>query len=144
MADFLAIEADTSKTFLRMASTTADLWKKNWYVENARKAYDTMLRFIPRATLNQTQTVELEGQMHELRRSLEQLGQEVVNDDAELPAAVPSPQRKRKLPHKRVHQSISERVRLFELFCSQLRAYASIMVQQNHDLMHVARHRLIR
>ena len=78
MANFLAVEVETGRTFLRMASTANDLRKKNWHVQNAQKAYDTILRFIPRAMLSKEQTVRIEMEMSELRDGLEKLGHTAI------------------------------------------------------------------
>lgn len=145
MANFLAVEVETGRTFLRMASTANDLRKKNWHVQNAQKAYDTILRFIPRAMLSKEQTVRIEMEMSELRDGLEKLGQTAISPsdiESEPSAAAHRLGTMRKSPHGRRHRTILERVQLFEQDCRQMRAFASTMAQQNHDLMNTKRPRV--
>jgi hypothetical protein len=146
MADFLTVEIETGQTFLRMASTTGDIRKKSWYLENARKAHDTIVRFIDCTMLNKKQRSEIESDLHELRGNLERLEQgtlasiDAAADATESPATEPRSRRGSKEPHERMQPALSDRVRLFQLLCQEIREHARIMIKQNHELMHVKRH----
>jgi hypothetical protein len=76
--EFLTTEVNTALTFTEIALGAGDDVDK---VErnrlNARKAYDTVLRFRDRVAMSKTQSEALDSQMERLRNDLLKLGEAV-------------------------------------------------------------------
>jgi hypothetical protein len=133
MADFLTVELRTGQTFAHMASTTEDPRKKNWYIVNSRKAYDTILRFMARADFS-----KMADEMRELQFSLERLGEKglrSIDDHPERPKVTLRSEERSTTGDNGIHKSLFVRVQLFEKDCRQVRADAQLMAQQNRHLM---------
>ena len=76
-AEFLRAELETGLTLAAIALDAADERKTNRNRTNARKAYDSLLRFIPRAQLTPKETDEIKSALEVLRSKLLELGEEV-------------------------------------------------------------------
>ena len=75
---FLMVEADTGFTFAWLAlTTTDDPDKAQRNTANAKKAYDTILRFRARVQLNPQETAALGAKLARLRTMLLKLGEAV-------------------------------------------------------------------
>jgi len=75
--EFLRAELDTGLTLATIALHTAEQGKTNRNRMNARKAYDAILRFIPRAQLTSEETDEIKSALEVLRSKLLELGEDV-------------------------------------------------------------------
>jgi hypothetical protein len=73
--DFLRTEILTGFTFYRIALHSTDPLKKSRNQVNARKAYDSVLHFLPLSKLTSDEAAEMESQMKHLKVSLEALGE---------------------------------------------------------------------
>ena len=74
---FLRAELHTGLSFSKIALKAEDESKIERNRANARKAYDTLLRFIPDATLSTEETKEINSQMAALKADLQHLGEDV-------------------------------------------------------------------
>jgi hypothetical protein len=75
-ADFLKTDLDTALTFVDIASQAGlNLGKKLRNQANARRAYDTVLRFLKHATLNAEEDREIYDRLSRLKLALEKLGE---------------------------------------------------------------------
>src|SRR5262249_20555027 len=75
--EFLRAELDTGLTMARIALAATREDKTNRNRTYARKAYDSLLRFIPRARLTPKETDEIKLQLEVLRSKLLELGEEL-------------------------------------------------------------------
>ena len=73
--EFLNIEADTGLMFAGIAAESDDGAKAARNRENARKAYDTILRFIGRISLTAAESEALDTKMAKLKQGLQTLGE---------------------------------------------------------------------
>jgi len=73
--EFLNIEVDTGLMFAGIASESDDDAKTLRNRENARKAYDTILRFIGRVSLTAAESEALDMKMAKLKQGLQTLGE---------------------------------------------------------------------
>jgi uncharacterized protein YlxW (UPF0749 family) len=75
---FLITEVQTGLTFASIAlSAGDDLNKLTRNSENAKLAYDTVLRFRDRVQMNQQAAAQLEAELEKLRVDLRQSGEDV-------------------------------------------------------------------
>lgn len=81
MSQFLVSELAIAKTFAHLAATTGDSTKRTRCISNARKAYDTVVEFLPRAPLSQSETDQIREELFLLRSKLEPLGENFSNLD---------------------------------------------------------------
>ena len=75
--EFLLTEIETGKTFVRLASQADSEEKVERNRNNARKAYDSVLKFMERVVLNQAERLRIEKGLQELKRNLNDLGETV-------------------------------------------------------------------
>jgi hypothetical protein len=75
-ADFLKVDIETALTFSRIALQSNDPDRKQRNRKNARKGYDTILRFLPKVPLETEDRDYLSTQMQELKANLQNLGEE--------------------------------------------------------------------
>jgi hypothetical protein len=75
--EFLRAELDTGFTLARIALHATHEDKTNRNRRNARKAYDSLLHFIPRATLAPEEADEIKSKLETLRSKLLELGEEI-------------------------------------------------------------------
>ena len=73
--DFLRSEIDTGLTLCRIASETANADKIERNRSNARKAYESVLRFLPRVPLANDEHQEITSKLRKLRKRLQALGE---------------------------------------------------------------------
>jgi hypothetical protein len=73
--EFLNVEADTGLMFAEIARQSTDIAKTARNRENARMAYDTVLRFIGRVTLTDAESEGLSLKMAKLKNGLQILGE---------------------------------------------------------------------
>lgn len=71
------MELDTGLTFVERAAVSGDEEARLRNHKNARKAYDTALQFIPRATLTPTEKRCIEEKLAALKARLEAAGEEL-------------------------------------------------------------------
>jgi hypothetical protein len=74
-ADFLRIDVETALTFTGLALNTDDREKKKRNRKNARKAYDTVLHFLPRVTFAPGEEALIQEMLGRLKNDLVQLGE---------------------------------------------------------------------
>ena len=74
---FLRTELSTGLTLSRLALDARRQDKANRNRANARKAYDAVLRFMPKASLSVDETSEVNSKLQELKSQLKLLGEEV-------------------------------------------------------------------
>ena len=75
--EFLRAELDTGLTLAAIALQAAHKGKTNRNRTNARKAYDSILRFFPRAQLSPGETDEIKSGVEVLRSKLLELGEDI-------------------------------------------------------------------
>src|SRR5215469_2030899 len=75
--EFLRAEARTGLTFSNIALGSHYQEKTARNRANARKAYDTLLRFMPRDPASPGASEEIRAKVAELKSDLQQLGEEV-------------------------------------------------------------------
>ena len=73
--DFLRCELDTGLTLSKLALDARRQDRRSRNSLNARKAYDTVVRFIPRVNLTPQETEEIKFRLAQLRLALESLGE---------------------------------------------------------------------
>lgn len=75
-ADFLKTDLDTGLTFADIASNAGDnSEKKRRNQNNARQAYDTVLRLLKHVVLNDTEGREIYDRLSRLKIALQALGE---------------------------------------------------------------------
>jgi hypothetical protein len=72
---FLQAELETGMTFAQVAESASQEEKKRRNIANARKAYDSVLRFLPDSKLSDDEFSEIKIKLEELRFALESLGE---------------------------------------------------------------------
>jgi hypothetical protein len=72
---FLLVDLDTAVTFMNIAETTGDEETRQRNCQNARRAYDTVLQLMQKATLNDAQNKAIRKKLALLRIRLEAVGQ---------------------------------------------------------------------
>lgn len=75
--NFLRAEIETGLTLVRIARSAKRADKRNRNLLNARKAYDTVLRFIPAVILTTSQSKEIRNRLERLKKELHTLGEDV-------------------------------------------------------------------
>ena len=75
--EFLRAEALTGLTFSKIALGSNDQEKTERNRANARKAYDSLLHFLPRVSDKSEIWEEIRARVAELKSNLQQLGEEV-------------------------------------------------------------------
>ena len=75
--DFLRSEIDTGLTLAKIALDAHRRDRRNRNRLNARKAYDTVMRFMPRVNLTPEETSEMKIRVEHLKAELVRLGEEV-------------------------------------------------------------------
>lgn len=75
--DFLRCEIDTGLTLAKIALDANRRDRRNRNRLNARKAYDTVLRFMPRVSLTREEVSEMKIRVEHLKAELVRLGEEV-------------------------------------------------------------------
>ena len=73
--EFLRTELSTGFTLSRLAQSAKQMDKKRRTRGNARKAYDSVLHFLPTARLTADEAAEVNSKMEELRFELHCLGE---------------------------------------------------------------------
>jgi hypothetical protein len=74
---FLLVELRTGLTMTRIALASRDMSKRNRTRAHARRAYDSVLRFMPRLDPESTQVKEVEKPLAQLKLQLHLLGEQV-------------------------------------------------------------------
>lgn len=74
---FLRTELHAGLSFSKIALESKDQSRIDRNRTNARKAYDTLLRFVPDAILSTEETKEINSQMAALKAALRQLGEDL-------------------------------------------------------------------
>ena len=76
---FLLVEIDTGKTFAHIAQSTGSTKSEKFVrnLKNARKAYDTAMRFRRTTVLDVDEKVAVDAKLKELRTLLQELGEKV-------------------------------------------------------------------
>lgn len=72
---FLRTELSTGMTFTRVAQSATRASKRERNQYNARKAYDSVVHFLPTARLTSDEVAEVQNKMEELRFQLQSLGE---------------------------------------------------------------------
>jgi hypothetical protein len=72
---FLMSELETGLTFANLAMDSSDAEKIATNTRNARKAYETILRFLPETALTQTDEREIAAALSALQSELQVLGE---------------------------------------------------------------------
>ena len=75
--EFLRAEAQTGLTFAKIALSSRHQDKIDRNRANARKAYDTLLRFSPHGNATPEGWEDIKAKIEELKSHLQQLGEEV-------------------------------------------------------------------
>jgi len=75
--DFIRSELATGLTLSKIAKDSAWHAKSDRNRANARKAYDAVIRFLPRVTLTDEEALELKAKLEHLKGELTKLGEEV-------------------------------------------------------------------
>ena len=73
--EFVKTELKTGLTFSTIALQAKDAQKISRNTMNARKAYDTLLRFLDRSTLSDQDVADVEQMLAKLKANLIQLGE---------------------------------------------------------------------
>lgn len=76
-AEFLKIDLETALTFVKIARQTPDDVRKKRNCRAARRAYETVMRFIPKVELNPQDAQVITLALNQLRSDLEALGEAV-------------------------------------------------------------------
>jgi len=74
---FLRSELHTGFTLTGIARDSRDRARAERNRANARKAYDAVLRFAPKAGLSPDETAEIKSKLAQLRSELQHLGEEI-------------------------------------------------------------------
>ena len=74
---FLRAELQTGMTMSRIAHNANGEAKKRRTLSNARKAYDSIVRFLPEARLSPDEAFEVKTKLAELREDLRLLGEKL-------------------------------------------------------------------
>jgi hypothetical protein len=74
-ADFLKVDVETALTFSTIAMQTYDPARKQRNRKNARKGYDTILRFMSKVPLGEEDAHYLSGRLQQLKSNLQNLGE---------------------------------------------------------------------
>ncbi|HEY1578677.1 MAG TPA: hypothetical protein VGF82_16535 [Terracidiphilus sp.] len=72
--DFLRTDLDAGLTFVSVAKTTTCLETRARNFSKALKAYETVLRFLPRVTPSVGEQTEIMSKLEDLRADLERAG----------------------------------------------------------------------
>ena len=75
--EFLRTELQTGLTLSKIALEAADQDKIDRNRANARKAYDTLMHFMSKATLKAEDADEIRAGLAQLKSELQQLGEEL-------------------------------------------------------------------
>lgn len=75
--DFLRSELHTGLTLTKIALDARRPTKSSRNRANARKAYDSVVRFAPKVNLSPDETDEIKSKLNQLRTELKLLGEEV-------------------------------------------------------------------
>ena len=75
--DFLRAEAQTGLTFAKIALSSRHQDKIARNRANARKAYDTLVRFLPQGNATPEGRKEVKAKIAELKSLLQQLGEDI-------------------------------------------------------------------
>jgi hypothetical protein len=75
--EFLLAEIDTGLTFARIAQSADTTSKIERNLKNARKAYDSAVRFRGRVVLDKAQKEKIDANLRQLKTVLEGLGETV-------------------------------------------------------------------
>jgi len=75
--DFLRSELDTGLTLSKIALDSTRRNKSSRNRDNARKAYDAVIRFLPKVSLTDEEALELKTKLEQLKAELSDLGEEV-------------------------------------------------------------------
>ena len=75
--NFLRAELDIGRTLVRIARSANRADKRNRNLLNARKAYESVLRFMPGVILTTSQSKEIKNKLEQLKKQLRSLGEEV-------------------------------------------------------------------
>lgn len=75
--EFLRAELLVGTTRANIARNTSDESKKQRNRSEARKAYDSILRFLPQTSLSQEEKEQIESKLTELKFALRSLGEQV-------------------------------------------------------------------
>lgn len=75
--EFLRAEAQTGLTFAKIALSSRHQDKIARNRANARKAYDTLLHFLPQGHTSPEEWEDIKAKIGELKSHLQQLGEEV-------------------------------------------------------------------
>jgi hypothetical protein len=73
--DFLKVDVETALTFSKIAIESFDPAKKKRNRKNARKGYDTILRFMSKVSMEDEDTDYLSDRLRELKSNLQNLGE---------------------------------------------------------------------
>ncbi len=75
--EFLLTELRTGKTFVELAQQAGgDSRKIKRNQQHARKAYDSVLKFIDRVVLSDKERLKIDDGLHALKASLKELGEQ--------------------------------------------------------------------
>jgi hypothetical protein len=74
-ADFLKVDLETARAFVRIAQTTEDPATRERNRKSARRAYDTVLRFTQTMRLSEGDVKNLKRDLLRLKADLVQLGE---------------------------------------------------------------------
>ena len=75
--NFLRSELETGLTLVRIAQSAKRADKRNRNLVNARKAYETVLRFMPTVVLTTSQSRHMRNKLERLKNELHTLGEDV-------------------------------------------------------------------
>jgi hypothetical protein len=75
--NFLRSELDTGLTLAKIARSAKRADKRNRNLHNARKAYETVLRFLPGIILTTSQAREMKSKLEQLKKELRRIGEDV-------------------------------------------------------------------
>jgi acetylornithine/succinyldiaminopimelate/putrescine aminotransferase len=75
--NFLHSEIETGLTLVRIAQSAKRADKRNRNLVNARKAYETVLRFMPAVVLTTSQSRHMRNKLERLKKELQTLGEDV-------------------------------------------------------------------
>jgi hypothetical protein len=74
--EFLLTELKTGGTFVELARQSVDNGKIRRNRQNARKAYDSVLKFIDRVVLSDGERSRIDDSLRTLKNSLKKLGEQ--------------------------------------------------------------------
>jgi len=129
MVAFLAVELEVARTFTNLALDSAPPDIRARYLQNACKAYDTILQLSFKVPLNQIEKTKLVGEVAVLKSLIG------LTRDLDQSANPARPLSEESRPGDLSLDTLVQQVQRFQLRCAESRAASLEMLTQNQILM---------